>query len=254
MAIWTNLGEIAIYRTKRETDRTPVILLHGVYLDHHLWDRQVNAIKDRTVITLDMPLHGKSRLVFRTDWSLDDCAHMLLEILDYLQIPKVIAVGHSWGSMTILRAAHRHPDRFESVLLCNMPFLPATTRQRWTFKLQHPMLAFRDFYARQAARALFAKGSLAKDPQMAERLKRTMRVLSSSEVKAIDRKVILESEDATDLIRGLTVKARALKGVEDYVPTPPRLETILVPGGHISPWEAPEDVLRAIMDLMHPRA
>jgi hypothetical protein len=35
----------------------------------------------------------------------------------------------------------------------------------------------------------------------------------------------------------LNVKAIALKGKEDYVPTPTSIETIVVEGGHISPLE-----------------
>jgi hypothetical protein len=43
-----------------------------------------------------MPFHGKSREITKPDWSLNDCVDMLIEILDHLQIPKVIA---SWAFM-----------------------------------------------------------------------------------------------------------------------------------------------------------
>jgi hypothetical protein len=64
-----------------------------------------------------------------------------------------------------------------------------------------------------------------------------MSALTNKEVKQIDKKVILDAEDATLLIQNLQVKAIALKGKEDYVPTPPKIETIIVDGGHISPLE-----------------
>jgi len=248
--IQTNIGKIAIYKTERTSDKTPIIMLHGVYFDHHLWDEQVKHIDDRTVITIDMPLHGVSREITKPDWSLNDCADMLIEILDSLQIPKVIAIGHSWGSMTILRAANKQTQRFESIGLCNMPFLAASKKQKATFGLQHSMLIFRGFYTKQAAKTLFGKTSLAKKPSLVNQLSRPMSALTNKEVKQIDKKVILDAEDATSLIQNLRVKAIALKGKEDYVPTPQKIETIIVEDGHISPLEQPLKVQVLIQTLI----
>ena len=128
--IHTNLGKIAVCQKLTNSDKTPIMFLHGVYFDHHLWDKVINSIQDRSTFSVDMPFHGLSKEITKTDWTLNDCADMLLEILDSLQIAKVIAVGHSWGSMTILRAASKQPERFENVLLCNMPFLAATKKQK----------------------------------------------------------------------------------------------------------------------------
>jgi 3-oxoadipate enol-lactonase len=245
----TKLGKIVVYQKIANTKNIPIIFLHGVYFDHHLWDNQIKEINDRVLITVDMPLHGESRNISNPDWTLNDCADMLLEILDSLQIPKVIAVGHSWGSMTILRAAHKKPERFTSIGLCNMPFLAASKKQKNTFGLQHSMLVFRNFYTKQAAKALFGKTSLVKNPSLINQLSQPMSALTNKEVKQIDKKVILDAEDATLLIQNLQVKAIALKGKEDYVPTPPKIETIVVEGGHISPLEKPEEVLNLIKKL-----
>jgi len=247
--IQTNIGKIAIHKTERTGDNLPVILLHGVYFDHHLWDEQVKHIDDRTVVTIDMPLHGVSREITKPDWSLNDCADMLIEILNSLQISKVIAIGHSWGSMTILRAATKYPERFEGIGLCNMPFEAASPKQKRMFKLQHTLLFFRKFYTKQAAKSLFGKSSLKLNPQLHDQLQRPMNILTIDDIKQIDKKVILDAEDATTMILNLKVKAIALKGKEDYVPTPPKIQTILVDGGHISPLEEPLKVTELITFL-----
>jgi len=123
--ITTGIGKISVHIKKNTSGKIPIVFLHGIYFDHHLWDKQFDEINDRTVISIDMPFHGDSRENIRPDWTLNDCAEMLIEILDILQIPRVIAIGHSWGSMSILRAAHKHPERFESIGLCNMLFQAA---------------------------------------------------------------------------------------------------------------------------------
>ena len=176
---------------------------------------------------------------------------MLLEILDSLKITKVIAVGHSWGSMTFLRAASKQPERFESVLLCNMPFLAATKKQKITFGLQHSMLLFRNFYTKQAAKALFGKTSLNENPSLVDQLKRPMDLLSNAQIKQTDKAVIADAEDASELIKNLKVRALSLKGIEDYVPAPPNIKTIIIRGGHISPLEQPGEVLNLVKRLMN---
>ena len=141
----TQLGKIAVEIEERDA-AVPVIFLHGVYLDRHLWDAQAAVIRDRTVITLDMPYHGES-----TDtplgWNLDDCADMLLQILDHLKIDRVIAIGHSWGSMTVMRAAVRHRQRFAAIGLCNMPLAPGNRAKLLGYYLQSTLLPFRSFYS-----------------------------------------------------------------------------------------------------------
>ena len=248
--IHTNLGKIAVYPKLVDSDKTPIIFLHGVYFDHHLWDEVIDSIQDRTAYSIDMPFHGLSKEITKNQWTLNDCAEMLIEILDGLNIPKVIAVGHSWGSMTILRAACRNPDRFESVLLCNMPFKAASARQKLTFVLQHSMLFFRSFYSKQAAKALFGKSSLEDNPSLMYQLKRTMDLLKNREIKQTDKAVIINAEDATELIKNLKVRALALKGEEDYVPSPPDIETAIISGGHISPLERPQEVLILMEGLL----
>ncbi len=248
--IQTNIGEIAVYQQFADSDKTPIIFLHGVYFDHHLWDTVIESLKDRTIITLDMPMHGMSKVLSNADWTLNDCADMLIEILNNLQLPKVIAVGHSWGSMTILRAAHKNPELFSAIGLSNMPFRDASQIKKLTLRLQHTMLPFRNFYTQQAAKALFGKSSLNKNTSLTSQLKGTMDILTIREIKHTDRAVIANAEDATATIETLKVKALALKGEEDYVPSPPILETLIINGGHVSPLENPTEVIEFVKRII----
>lgn len=248
--IATGVGKISVRIKENTSVKLPLVFLHGIYFDHHLWDRQFDEIEDRTVISVDMPFHGDSRESISRGWTLDDCANMLIEILDSLQIPRVIAIGHSWGSMTILRAAHKRPERFQSIGLCNMSFLAATKRQKITIGLQHSMLVLRDFYGKQSAKSMFGKTSLHESPSLINQLKRPMSILSNKQIRQIDKAVLVDADDATYLIETLKVKAIALKGDEDFVPTPPNIETIIVRSGHVSPLERPLEVSGLVRRLI----
>ena len=248
--ISTKLGKIAVYQKSVDSDKTPIIFLHGVYFDHHLWDKVIESIKDRPIITMDMPFHGLSKEMTKNDWTLDDCADMLIEVLYCLQLPKVIAIGHSWGSMTILRAAHKNSELFSTIGLCNMPFMAASKGKKLTISIQHAMLPFRNFYTQQAAKALFGSSSLIENASLARELKRSMDLLTITQIKHTDRAVIVNAKDTIGLLKTLKVKALALKGEDDYLPAPPYLETIIVKGGHVSPMENPEEVSEFIDRLL----
>lgn len=239
----TKIGEIAIHKKEVKSDKTPIIFLHGVYFDHHLWDNQIAQINDRTVIAIDMPWHGESTQNIRKKWTLHDCAYMLLEILDNLKIEKVIAIGHSWGSMTILRASNQKPEKFTSIGLCNMPFEEASFGTKIGFSFQHSALLFKKFYIKQAAKSLFGKQSLKENPALFETLYQSMSKLTAKQIRKTDRFVILNAENTTSLIQILKVPALALKGKEDYVPNPPKnIELTTVNGGHVSPLESLKEV------------
>lgn len=235
----TRIGDIHI-RTREVMESTPVIFLHGVYFDLKMWRQQADKLIDQTVIFVDMPLHGESRKIWKTDWDMDDCAGMLLDILDQLQLESVIAIGHSWGSMTILRAAHAQPGRFAAIGLCNMPFRSTSYLGRLAIRVLHLLLLARRFYNRQVAKALFGRESLRRDPGLMERLQSTMDLLSDANVRVTDERVRIKATDTTHLLKTVAGFALALKGEEDYVPVPDCLDTTIVPGGHVSPLEEPE--------------
>jgi 3-oxoadipate enol-lactonase len=247
--IKTSLGDIHVHY-KEVKGTIPVLFLHGVYFDHNLWMGQTTHINNRTVLTPDMPLHGKSKNLAQSNWTLDDCATMIIEILDAMKIEKVFAIGHSWGSMTILRAANKHPERFVSIGLCNMPFMAGTSLTRLRFSMQHLLLPFRKFYTLQVAKAIYGKLSLSQNPELLEHLRRSMNSMKNWEIKQTDKSVIMNAENTEPLIRTLQVPALALKGEDDYVPSSEFIKTILVKGGHVSPLEAPEDVFEFIRKVM----
>ena len=247
--IKTSIGEIA-YKKKEVTGTIPIVFLHGVYYDHNLWNYQINRISDQTTIAIDMPLHGQSKAITRTNWTMDDCANMLLEILDSLGIEKCYAVGHSWGSMTILRAASQNPERFIGVGLCNMPLKKGGFGTTLQFGFQHIMLPFRKFYTKQVAKTMFGEESRMQKPNIVEYLELSMSQLSNKDIRNTDKAVISKVNSGHSYLEKLTIPALAIKGKDDYVPTLKTVEMIIVEGKHTSPLEQPKKVLEMIIQLV----
>ena len=227
----------------------PLVFLHGVFLDKSLWSAFDTSLTGRTHIYIDLPAHGESSSVGR-DWSLDECVSMLIQILDELEIAACIAVGHSWGSMTALRAAANYPLRFSALCLCNMPFRKTEGIKWFAFQLQKLLTGFQGFYAGQAAKSLYSGEFLRAHPEYSKQMQERLSKRSGKEIARVIDAVILDPEDGTILLENLKTPALAVVGESDFVGLPPNLQTMTVPGGHISPHEAPEQLKNAIKQVL----
>ncbi len=99
-----------------------IVFTHGLTADHSMFERQTEYFsREYTVITWDVPLHGRSR-PYR-DFSYKNCAEDLLGILEQEEIPKVVLVGMSMGGYPSQEFAARWPERVEGfVALDTTPF------------------------------------------------------------------------------------------------------------------------------------
>lgn len=95
----------------------PIVLLHGLLMDHTMFEPQVEALKDRyRVITPDLRGHGESerRAEDHNQWDLME-DHMTL--CDELGIDRAVFGGVSQGGFQSMRAALRHPERVAGLIL-----------------------------------------------------------------------------------------------------------------------------------------
>lgn len=245
--IKTSMGDISVYLKKQESEKTPIIFLHDLFFDHQLWNYQINAINDRDMIALDMPLHRNSLNITKINWNLNDCSRMLLEILDSIQIAKVYAVGHSWGSMTILRAAEKNPERFERLTLFNLPFNSLSEKEIKSIKAQHFGLILKNLYIKIASKTVFSSQSVSAIPNLFPYLKSCMKKLFNRSIKYLDKIVQIDTEDKTNSFDMISVKHSIVVGKEDKIaPTLPSKNVINVIGGHSTPQELPAISLEII--------
>jgi pimeloyl-ACP methyl ester carboxylesterase len=92
-------------------DGKPVILLHGGLANSNYWGHQVRALQSRyRVIVMDSRGHGRSTRDARP-YSYDLMAEDVVELMDFLKIPKAAIVGWSDGAIIGLDIAMKHPER-----------------------------------------------------------------------------------------------------------------------------------------------
>ncbi len=102
-----------------EGDGPPLVLLHGVGLDHRMWEFQLPVLTPHfTVIRYDFWGHGRS-IDPPGPRRLDDLVDQLALVIDTLGLETIDLVGFSLGGLTARGFVARHWDRLERVVFMN---------------------------------------------------------------------------------------------------------------------------------------
>jgi 3-oxoadipate enol-lactonase len=199
---------------------TPVILIHGLFLDRTAFEHQIQALSSQVrIIAIDLHGHGSSSAVTHPI-SLDTMAEDFYDLVQQLGIQAAIWGGVSIGGMTSLRVAIRHPEAVLGLLLLNtnadrgagkkVPSVeglnaPLTLRFLWGTK----------FLKNKTLEAgLFGKTTLATKPELQK-----IWVDRMQPIKAISMKhcveAVLSADSILDQLAKITVPTIVAGGVED---------------------------------------
>jgi pimeloyl-ACP methyl ester carboxylesterase len=108
---------------------TPLMLVHGFPLDHHLWDEVVPLLEDTfDLIIPDLRGFGESSTV-DSFYTMEDYASDLAGLLDHLGIQKAAIAGHSMGGYVALAFARLFPERVRGLALVASQ-VPADAEER----------------------------------------------------------------------------------------------------------------------------
>jgi pimeloyl-ACP methyl ester carboxylesterase len=110
-------GQRLYYEDAGETDAPAIVFSHGLYMDHSMFDAQVDVLRDRwRCITWDERAHGATESTTEpfTYW---DSANDLLGLMDHLGIEQAVLAGMSQGGYLSLRAALTAPERVRALVL-----------------------------------------------------------------------------------------------------------------------------------------
>ena len=120
---------------ERRGKGTPMVLLHGFPLDHHLWDDIAPLLEDHFDLILpDLRGFGESTTV-DSFYAMEDFASDVAGLLDYLGIPKAALVGHSMGGYIALAFARLYPERVSGLgLVASQAAADAPERREGRYK------------------------------------------------------------------------------------------------------------------------
>lgn len=119
----------------RQGKGTPLVLLHGFPLDHHIWDEVIPLLEDSfDLIIPDLRGFGESTTV-NTPYTIDDLASDVASLLDHLGIEKSAIAGHSMGGYVALAFARLYPERVSGLgLIATQALADSPERQEGRYK------------------------------------------------------------------------------------------------------------------------
>ena len=99
-----------------------IVFVHGWTCDSSSWDAQVSAFaKDHSVLTLDLPGHGRSASPSDGKLSMDVLARAVEAVRAEAGAERIVLVGHSMGAPVIRQYAHLYPERVAGLVAVDGP-------------------------------------------------------------------------------------------------------------------------------------
>jgi pimeloyl-ACP methyl ester carboxylesterase len=100
------------------SDLPPILLLHGTSASLHTWDGWVNILKNQhRIIRFDMPAFGLTGPDLSNNYSIQNYAQTVINVLDKLGIEQAIFAGNSLGGYVAWATAVLHPDHVTKLIL-----------------------------------------------------------------------------------------------------------------------------------------
>jgi len=150
-----------------EQGQGPLVLLcHGFPESWYSWRQQVNALAEAGfhVVAPDMRGYGKSDRPEAIDqYTIFHLVGDLVGLLDGLEAPTAVIIGHDWGAGIAWQAARLRPDRFRAIVSLSVPFRPRSPARPTSLM---PQTADAQFYQLYFQEPGVAEAELEKDPRL----------------------------------------------------------------------------------------
>ncbi len=256
-----------IYVDDQGSAGEPVVLLWpSLFTDHHMWDRQVAALRAAgwRTLALDPPGHGQSPGPGR-GFTMDECAEAALQLLDVAGVhTPVVLLGTSWGGIVAPRVALRAPDRVKGMVLFNTTAEPPSLPSRGSSTLLTALLAIGvldGLVNRMLLSLQLSADTRRRQPQIGANLATRFRSWDRRAIIDTVRSVLVDRDGVLDALPDVTAPALIVSGEQDTIlpsvfsrriaEKMPNACHAEVPGAaHLVPLEAPDIANSLILDFV----
>jgi pimeloyl-ACP methyl ester carboxylesterase len=239
---------------------TTLVLLHGYPFEHTMWEKVVPRLpRDIKILTPDLRGFGQTHLP-PDEPSLDLMADDIAKLLDGEKIPQAVLAGFSMGGYVTLSFAERYPERVNGLALINSQTLADTEEVRAGRRTiiqrvrQEGLRAATDAAMPKLFAPANAKPELVRYPLDGAKKAGVTGITWALEAMARrpDRTAVLQRLAVPRLIlhteEDKFIPVERARNLAKQIPEAVYLEIPVV--GHCSPLEAPEEVIKALLELL----
>ena len=201
------------YKFNQQNENAPIIFIHGIGLNHEIWDQQVNYFKKYNTIVYDLIGHGKTPFN-KKQIAMKDFSNQLLKLVDSLNLNKFHLVGFSLGSLIARDFASLYSNRLSSLTLFGTVYKRSEDEKRQIINRYETMKLKKDITKIRAVQRWFNEKFLKANPAV---YKKIYTILEKTNHKTWLQiyKLFVEHEDDDMKIKQITAKTLVITGEQD---------------------------------------
>ena len=147
----------------KKKNSIPIVFIHGVGLDHQMWNKQVDYLSEFSTLTYDLLGHGKTPFD-KGKLSLRDFSNQLLGLLDNLKIEKINLIGFSLGSLIALDFSSHFQKKVKKLILIGTTY-KRSDEERSLVLDRYNQAKFNKPISKQALKRWFSDKYLENNPE-----------------------------------------------------------------------------------------
>ena len=197
----------------------PVVFIHGVGLDHQMWDQQVDYLSEFSILTYDLLGHGKTPF-HKDKLNLKDFSNQLLELLDHLKIEKINLVGFSLGSLIALDFSSHFQNKVEKLILIGTTY-KRSDQERSLVLDRYNQAKLNKPISRQALKRWFSDKYLKENPETYDFFNNILNKIPKDHKNFLKAYELFANHyDDIEAIKKIDRKTLVMTGSEDVGSTP----------------------------------
>jgi pimeloyl-ACP methyl ester carboxylesterase len=243
----------------------PLVLLHGLFVDHSTWDDVAAKLSEEfQIVAPDLPGFGESEKPSpgRFPYGIDAFTEAVADLYAGLDLGRAAVVGHALGGAVALTLAARHPELVERLVVIAPLSQPANLDVRSRIGLLPVVggFVFKQLWGRASFRSFFRATMLSPGSTIpSDRIDRYFELFSSPLARGAALATLRATVDTRAVVahtRRLQTPTLVLWGRDDAVIDPrvgqrlareiPGARFELVPSGHAPQEERPEELAALI--------
>ena len=197
-----------------DNNTTPLVFIHGVGLDHKMWEPQINSLNNHSIITYDLLGHGRTPYR-KEEVTLNDFSNQLDNLLQFLKIDKINLIGFSLGSLVALDFASKFQDRLKTLTLLGTTY-GRTIEQRSLVIERFEQAKLNKPISKQALKRWFTDKYLNDHPEIYDQFIKILTKRDEDHVNFLKAyKLFAYHQDDIGIIKNIKTKTLVMTGSDD---------------------------------------
>ena len=197
-----------------DNNTEPLVFIHGVGLDHKMWDSQIASLNNYSTITYDLLGHGKTPCN-KEEVTLNDFSDQLDYLLRFLKIDKIHLVGFSLGSLIALDFASKFQHKLKSLTVIGTTY-KRTSEQKALVIERFEQAKLNKPISRQALKRWFTDKYLNDHPEIYDQFIKILTKDGEDHLNFLKAyKLFAHHQDDIDIIKDIKTKTLVMTGSSD---------------------------------------